>query len=403
MTKSSRLNLYDDQKHFKIEQTDTECKISTPTPIRMVSEANIIPDVVAQILQNKADILVEQTRFVFKEFTTQTPAAEIKQLGNLSNNTIETITDTTLNVPLGTYRTTFQAQYDVNIGNCNCSNTLASIITSLEAVTTVSHAAAYGYGETLLAGAYYLAGAITHTGVITLDGNNDPDAVFIIRSGAALDVAASASVVLTNGAQAKNVFWLAVGAIGISTGCTLIGTYIGKAAIAAGVGLNLIGRFFTSLGAIAFGSTTTVNIPSGIGQFDLGMLQIYGAYTIAGAISTTLPLTAGNENTDTFKIETALGAVTGFGVPYDGDYPKPLSEIKISFGIYKGEILSPSSLIIRTFDNLSNNRYINISSTLLITAENQRDVSVRVRIYNDIGGVIVGNRSLFLWKIDPII
>src|SRR5687767_407277 len=72
-------------------------------------------------------------------------------------------------------------------------------------------------GATLNPGVYDTAGAMgfTASGVLTLDAQGDPDAVFILQIGAALTVGASAEVHLVGGAQACNVFWAVGGATSI--------------------------------------------------------------------------------------------------------------------------------------------------------------------------------------------
>ena len=68
-------------------------------------------------------------------------------------------------------------------------------------VTDSAHASAFGSGDTLTAGVYYIAGAGSLTGTLTLDGQNDPDAIFIIRFNAAFTVAAQSKVIFANGTR----------------------------------------------------------------------------------------------------------------------------------------------------------------------------------------------------------
>jgi len=61
---------------------------------------------------------------------------------------------------------------------------------------------------TKLPGVYDSAsGTFGITGVLTLDGGGDPNAVFIFKMSTTLITAASSQVLLINGAQAANVFW----------------------------------------------------------------------------------------------------------------------------------------------------------------------------------------------------
>lgn len=59
----------------------------------------------------------------------------------------------------------------------------------------------------LTAGAYRHTSSAQLTGVLTLDGQGDPDAQFVFQIASALTTAPASSVVLINGASPCNVFW----------------------------------------------------------------------------------------------------------------------------------------------------------------------------------------------------
>ena len=67
----------------------------------------------------------------------------------------------------------------------------------------------------LLAGEYYNAGAVTTTGILTLDAAGNPNAEFIFKFGSAYSTAAVSAVILTNGASACNVYWVVEAAIAL--------------------------------------------------------------------------------------------------------------------------------------------------------------------------------------------
>lgn len=62
-------------------------------------------------------------------------------------------------------------------------------------------------GLILVAGVYSFSSTAQLSGVLTLDGQGDPDSVFIIQIGSALTTAAHSVVNLVNGASSCNVFW----------------------------------------------------------------------------------------------------------------------------------------------------------------------------------------------------
>ncbi|MET0933706.1 MAG: ice-binding family protein [Mycetocola sp.] len=97
-------------------------------------------------------------------------------------------------------------------------------------------------GQTLTPGTYHSVAALALTGTLTLDAGNDPDAVFIFQVDAAFNVAADSTVLLTNGAQASNVYWVVAGAAGVGASSVISGTILARGAITLGAGSTLIGR-----------------------------------------------------------------------------------------------------------------------------------------------------------------
>jgi hypothetical protein len=85
---------------------------------------------------------------------------------------------------LGTYA-------DARALPCPSGNVLASTITG---------------PTTLLPGVYCTGAALTGTGVLTLDAQGDPDAIWVFQIGAALS-GTNFTVVMANGGQPCNVFW----------------------------------------------------------------------------------------------------------------------------------------------------------------------------------------------------
>jgi hypothetical protein len=96
-----------------------------------------------------------------------------------------------------------------------CASDLADACIELHNAipTSTSHAPAFGGGETLLPGVYSIAAAGSIAGVLNLDAQGDPNAVFIFQIGLAFSTGASTTVNLINGGLARNVFWIAGGAI----------------------------------------------------------------------------------------------------------------------------------------------------------------------------------------------
>ena len=139
----------------------------------------------------------------------------------------------------------------------------ASAYNALAAMPPGSDPGAGQLGGLVLAPAVYTAAggtfAIT-TGNLTLDAKGDPNAVWVFQSAAALTVGLPAiprSVLLINGAQAKNVFWQVGSAARIEDASSMVGTIIAP----AGVTISTAGQTLqTTLTGRALGLTASVTM-----------------------------------------------------------------------------------------------------------------------------------------------
>ncbi|MCP9750981.1 ice-binding family protein [Ferruginibacter sp. HRS2-29] len=130
------------------------------------------------------------------------------------------------------------------------------------AVQTNVHAPALG-NETLNAGVYDISGNTTLSNDLTLDAQNNPDAVFIFRMSAPFSATASSRIILINGALACRVFWKVEGAVNIASLATIRGTIIANnGAIDLASGVTLDGRALSTTGAITL-NNTMAKVPSG--------------------------------------------------------------------------------------------------------------------------------------------
>lgn len=105
-------------------------------------------------------------------------------------------------------------------------------------------------GKTFMPGIYHTAAAFALTGTLTLDGQGDPNAVFIFQVDAALNTAASSTIKLVNGAQAPNVFWQVLGAAGTGASSSFSGTIMSLGAVTVGADANVTGRALSHAGLV---------------------------------------------------------------------------------------------------------------------------------------------------------
>jgi uncharacterized repeat protein (TIGR01451 family) len=131
--------------------------------------------------------------------------------------------------------------------------------------TITAHTPAFGSGETLTTGVYHIAGAGSLAGTITLDAQDNPDAIFVFKFAGAFSVAAQSRVILINGAKRCNVFWIsgagvATGAMDLGTFTYMKGTLIAHGgACSAGANSSVEGRMLSTGGAIGFSTGVIYN------------------------------------------------------------------------------------------------------------------------------------------------
>ena len=308
----------------------------------------------------------------------------------------------------GKYKVTFNSYYSTPpitiapFSSLDAKNQLQATYNCLMSltVTNSTHNVILGSGETLIPGVYTIAGATSTVGTINFDGQGDPNALFVIRIGAAFATGPSSNMVLLNGAKASNVFWVIEGAASMAASTILKGTVITNAgAIAMASGADLEGQLFAITGAVSFSSGTAI-IPSENSVIDLGVLSTFIFFSGTGAISNV------DTSVITGDIGTMTGAITGFGSPnvFTGLILYPGGTITTSspnntnalgtFGIYQNGVLIPSSNKILTINANAANLSLQAIATIL---PNQAiDVRWKTKACRNI---MMGNRVLTLIKI----
>ena len=109
------------------------------------------------------------------------------------------------------------------------------------------------------------AGTFGITGALTLDGQGDPDAVFIFKAASTLITASASSVNLVNGARAANVFWLVGSSATLGTYSILRGNVLALASITVTTGVIVDGRILARTAAVTLDSNT-ITRPAAIQQ-----------------------------------------------------------------------------------------------------------------------------------------
>jgi len=115
-------------------------------------------------------------------------------------------------------------------------------------------------GQTLIPGVWNTGSgaAATLNGDLTLDGQGDPNALFIIRIDGALSVGSTigSNVILINSASPNNVYWQVNGAFSLGAGS--VSSFMGTAVVNGAINLygssSLTGRGLTKAGAVSLAS-----------------------------------------------------------------------------------------------------------------------------------------------------
>lgn len=152
---------------------------------------------------------------------------------------------------------------DVSTGiAANDVNTVYNELNAMSYDTQLANPALLGNNMILDAQAYLLNAATILTGNLYLDAQGNSEAVFIFHVTGAFSTVINAQVILTNGAQAKNVFWKVVGAVDLAANTSFAGTIVSKdGAISIGNGSTIEGRALTTNGAVSTDAATVTMTP----------------------------------------------------------------------------------------------------------------------------------------------
>jgi hypothetical protein len=349
----------------------------------------------------------------WKDFTTgyKTISASGDIFTDLTTD--EVVTGMTIFPPAGTYDVNFNSVCKNAYGTTTTTVQksisdaamelvpLYNLLKALPLSTNVSHPlATYGTNETVYPGVYETA-TISVSGILNLDAQNDPDAIFVFRSNGAFGTTA-ATIKLINSAQACNVFWVAEGAMTVEGGTDIKGILLSHdGAVTVGAATTLEGRMFTTLGAIDFGGgyahmpltqSKTINIGSlayfimlsgggalstaGVCDFYGGIATKVGAINVAGTSGGAIIYGVN----DTFPVTTTTAGENNVDSQAD-------------FSVYQNEVLIPGSF--RSLNSNAGLRNLNIHTIATVTAGQ----SIDVRWKKTTAKLQLGNRTLTLIKI----
>lgn len=126
---------------------------------------------------------------------------------------------------------------------------------------TTSYGAIDLTGYTLTSGIYYGSSSFAITGALTLDAGGDPNAVWIFQIGSTLITGSGSQIILTNGAQAANIFWQVGSAATLGTYSDFAGTIMAMDAITLTTGATVNGRVLALNGLVTLDNNTINVVP----------------------------------------------------------------------------------------------------------------------------------------------
>ncbi len=116
---------------------------------------------------------------------------------------------------------------------------------------------------TLTPGVYSSGSAmnVATFGTLTLDADGDPDAVWIFQVGSSLTINDDAQILLVNGAQAENVFWVVDASATIGSNVILQGSVLAGESITVDTESVVVGRLLCRTGTLTLRSNA-VSLPT---------------------------------------------------------------------------------------------------------------------------------------------
>jgi hypothetical protein len=127
-------------------------------------------------------------------------------------------------------------------------------------------------GRILTAGVYHFDAAADLTGILTLDGPGD----FVFQIGSAITTASGSSVLVTNGANADNVYWQVGSSATLGTTTAFKGNILALTSITLDTGATIdSGRALARNGAVTLdGNIITIPEPATLCLLGFGALSL---------------------------------------------------------------------------------------------------------------------------------
>lgn len=113
-------------------------------------------------------------------------------------------------------------------------------------------------GRTLVSGVYARNTELGITGNVTLDGQGDPNSVWIFQVGSALNTSTDSSINLINGANACNIYWQVGSSATLGTGSDFKGSIMALTSVSVNTDSTVEGRVLARNGSVTLDNNVFV-------------------------------------------------------------------------------------------------------------------------------------------------
>jgi hypothetical protein len=166
-------------------------------------------------------------------------------------------------------------------------------------------------GLTLTPGVYSFSSAAQLTGGLTLDAQDNSNALFVFQIGSTLTTASGSSVNVINGGSNNGLFWQVGSSATLGTSTTFAGNILADQSVTMNTSATILcGRAIALVGAVTMDTNTISNGSNGCGTINGGSGD-YGSGGYSGDQNYTVPVAAVPEP-ETYAMVLAGLVLIGF-------------------------------------------------------------------------------------------
>ena len=142
-------------------------------------------------------------------------------------------------------------------------------------------------GTTITPGVYSVSSSLTITGTVTLDGEGDPDAIFVFQIPTTFLPTSSTIVSLINNAQPCNVYWVTGSSATLDTGANVVGNIIANISVTFDTGASLTGKAFALTGSVTLDTNIITECQCTINPCSISTTTTTSTSIISSSTTTT--------------------------------------------------------------------------------------------------------------------